>query len=513
MELQKYIDIFRRRIIVIILVTAMAAMVVTAIGVFIQPIYTAQTTVRITFDVGISELVRRSEDTTRLMRTYEYVLTTSPILEEAIARLHPKTEGVTVGSLRRQLQVERVTGTELMTIAIADEDPALARDLSNMLASLLIEYVDTQTIIGSDQKSATEVIQDQLLKSQERIDSYVQQLEAIPISESSSVEADALRQQIRIEEDAYRRLLNNYELVSLNDELRANSVSIIQPATLPFNPSNRLGIRDIGMAIIIGLIGGVGFALVLENLDTRVHSAEQLERISQLPVLGKLPDGMLLVDETGQIDQSSKANRTISEAYRLFSLNLQRLDQETPLKSILITSPVANQGKSVVATNLAQTLAERGKMTFLVEADMRRPVVGMALNIPNNAEVGLSSLLTNLSELEDVLKPTKQTTLFVVCGGPKPPNPTSLLGSPQMESTLAYLVEQAQITLIEASPVLGLADVSILAPQTDGVILVVTQDVSNRNDVTQALKQLHTAAVPVLGLVLLQKSSKSLNYG
>jgi capsular exopolysaccharide synthesis family protein len=510
MELQRYLDILKRRAAVIAIVIALATAVVTAAGVFALPVYTAKATLRIIFDVGLTDLVGRDDANSRLMKTYEYVLETSPILEKAIARLEPRASGLTVEALRKQLNIELVTGTELLSIAVTNGDAALARDLANTLADVLVEYVDN-LYVGSNQKSASQVIEDQLITLEDRLADYRRQLASLSAVNPSSAEAEAIRQQIGVEEDTYRRLLYNYELVRLNESLRANNITVVDPATLPRRPSNGVGLMEIAITVVTGLIGGVGLALVMENLDSRIHSPDQLERLAQVPILSVLPRGMLSVDTYGQIDRRNGADKTVAEAYRLLSLNLQRLKHESPLKTILITSTASDEGKSTVAVNLAQTLAERGKITFLVESDMRRPVIGKTLSIDED-QIGLSTLLGNLSELDQVLRPTKQATLFAVCGGPKPSNPTSLLASPQMEHTLGYLSQQAQVTLIDAPPVLGLADVSVLAPQVDGVILVVTQSVSDRKSVSQALKQLQVAGARILGFVFLQKNHKSWNY-
>jgi capsular exopolysaccharide synthesis family protein len=271
---------------------------------------------------------------------------------------------------------------------------------------------------------------------------------------------------------------------------------------------------EIGLSLVVGLSGGVGLALVMENLDTRIYGHYQLERLTSLPVLGTVPKGVLPLDDSHHTKGMGRV-KLIEEAYRLLSINLQALRDERPVKTILITSPISKEGKSMMAANLAQALAERGQTVFLVESDMRRPTIDKMFGIDNG--LGLSSLLAERAPLDStalgrVMHPAEQPSLFVIGGGPEVANPTALLASPPMEKLLDYLGAQGQITLLDAPPVLGMADVSVLAPKVDGVILVVGQALSSRERVREALNQLQAARAQVLGLVFMQKSSKDWGY-
>ena len=213
-------------------------------------------------------------------------------------------------------------------------------------------------------------------------------------------------------------------------------------------------------------------------------------------------------------------NQPIEEAYRLLSINLQALKDDVSLQTILITSAASKEGKSTIAANLAQALAERGQTVFLVESDLRRPTLTSALDLEldmESDEHGLGVLLAqrpafNREALSQVLLPAKQPSLFVIGGGPRIANPTQLLASPSMEGLLGYLGAQGQTTLLDAPPVLGAADVSVLAPRVDGVILVVRQSQSKREQVLAALKQLQATRACVIGFVFLQKSDKDWGY-
>jgi succinoglycan biosynthesis transport protein ExoP len=511
MELKRYLDILGRRATVIAIVTALTISLVATAGLLITPIYTARSTVRVIQDVGVLELGISGSYGERLMNTYSHVLTSSPVLEEAAGRLG---RSLSIGALREKVEIEVIPDTELMRIAVQDSDPAFARDLANTLVTLLVERA--RNLYAGSNKSALQIVGEQLASLENSLQENRRELTDLLTSGAPSAEVEALRSQIEFEESAYNRLLDRYELARLNESLRANSITIVEPAFLPSSPSNALGLKEIGIGLVVGLAGGVGLALVLENLDTRILSPLQLEHLTRLPILGTVPRGLLSLDSFESTNGTGN-DRLIAEAYRLLSTNLQALRSETALKTILITSPTPKEGKSTTAASLAQVLAERGQTVFLVESDLRRPSVAKMLDI-EDGHSGLSNLLSERAaitreSISQVICPAKQPSLFVISAGSKMTNPTAYLDSPSLDALLDYLGTQGQTTLLDAPPVMGVADVSLLAPKVDGVILVVGEGHSRREQVLAALKQLQASRARVIGSIFLEKSSKDWGYG
>jgi capsular exopolysaccharide synthesis family protein len=510
MELQLLLEILRRRAIVIIITTLLTVAVVVAAILLLTPTYRASATVRVIQDVGVLELNIRETYGERLMNTYSRILTGWPVLEEAAERVG---SSLSTGQLREKVKVEVIPDTELMKIIVEDTRPARARDLANTLADLLVEQA--QSIYAGSSKSALQVVQEQLAGLENELEEDRQQLATLTASDAPNTQIEALKSQIQFAEDAYDRLLDRYELARLNESLRANSINVVEPASLPKRPVNALAPKDVALALIVGLFGGVGLALVLENLDTRIHGPRQLEHLTQVPLLGNLPRGTLSLDSTGQ-KFGRRSSLPLAEAYRLLGINLQALGEESALKTILITSAVPREGKSTVTVNLAQALAERGQTVYLVEGDMRRPNIAKTLDI-EDVSPGLAGLLANGTSLnhealEWVIHPSQQPSLFVISGGATPNNPTALLASPPMEELLGYLTGRGQTILVDAPPVLGVADVSVLAPRVDGVILVVGQAHSTREQVLAALKQLKASRARIVGTVFLSKSKRGWGY-
>lgn len=517
MELQLYLDILKRRLFVILIVALVAVSVVAIAGFVISPIYRAKVTLRILLDVGVSDLTLREDYIKRLLNTYTHVLKSGPILKKAIENVG-ETGNLTSSEMWEQVEVEVVPDTELITIVVQNGDPELARDLANTLGDLLIEYA--QNIFVGSTKSTRSIIEEQLTSMDNEIQSDRQQLTALIGRNASSTEIETLQSKISFEEDSYDRLLDRYELMRLNEALRANSVTVIAPATMPADPSNSLGFMEIGISLIVGVFGGIGVALVLENLDTRIHSAQQLSRMTNVPVLGVVPSGLLAPDTFDYLNSDNEAYTSpLAEAYRLLNVNLPAVQGIMSPQTILITSAAAREGKSTLALNLAQTLTDRGHTVFLLEADLRHPTLSQKLGISNveHTETGLSLLLTHRPKLDQesvnqVIQTTPLPNLYLIADGPKVPNPTALLASSYMEELLGYLVAQGHTTILDAPPVLGMADVSVLAPKVECVIMIVRQSHTKREQLLAALRQLRASRVNVVGLVFMQKGKQGWQY-
>lgn len=506
MEIQRYLDILLRRIFTIAIVVAITLILVSTVGFLIEPVYEATAVVRVFQDVGIPELVFADDlQGDRLMRTYERILTSRPALMEAAKRAG--RPNVDVADLYDHLTVDVIAKTELLRITFEDGDLKFTRDFPNALTDLLIEHVEN-LYVGT-QRSTTQVIEERLNKLSEDLVAKRAELARLLAEGASTVEIETIRNQITFNENTYNELLEQYELARLNEAVRANSVVVIEPAVLPTLPVNSLRIRDVILAIFVGIAGGIGFALILENLDTRIHSPQQLQHLTPAKVIGVVPKGLINLAKEKRKWTRRELKRI--EAYRLLATNLYSVAQDFPLKKIIITSPVLKEGKSMVSGNLAQILSERQRTVFLVECDLRRPTFNKRFHL-ENGHVGLSSLLTELVTLDQIIHPTDSPSLFVISSGPPPPNPTQLLNSLAMDNLLKWVDAQAQMAILDAPPVLGLADVSVLAPKVDGVILVVNEAHTTKETLAEAISQLNDSKAILLGIVFIQKSNKKLAY-
>lgn len=502
MELRSYLGILERRGILVFLVVIVAVGVVMAQKALQQPIYVASAKVRVILDSGMADFRLNQDYNMRLLNTYKGVVESDLILRKIIDL---QSAPLTVDDLRSKIDVQVIPDTEFISIAVHDADPNRARELANTLADQLIAY--TQGLYAGISKSTVQIVEEQLSSLENELNNDRQQQVALLASPGSASQAAALTEQIRVKTDSYDRLLGLYETARLNESLRANSVTVVTPATAPNSLSNGPKPMDVGLGLVVGLIGGLLLALLLEKLDTRVHTPGQLELLSHLPVLGAVSERSLSVDQLRHATGTGKSER-ISEEYRLLSINVRALRIERYTNMILITSAVAMQSKSIVAANLARTLAELGYTLFLVEGDLRHPAIDGVFGSNNGFD--LSRALADHSIFDGIsvesLRPiADQPNLFVIGGGSRVANPATLLASPPMNQLITSVRSQADIALIDSPPVLNMADASVLASKVDGVLIVVRQSSTKRDQVLAAIKQLQASGGQVLGFVFVRK--------
>ncbi len=188
-----------------------------------------------------------------------------------------------------------------------------------------------------------------------------------------------------------------------------------------------------------------------------------------------------------------------SEAYRTLRTNLSFYSLDEPLRTLVVTSPAPDEGKSTTIANLAVTMAQGGRRTILVDCDLRRPSLHELFGVNN--EVGLTTMILD-ENAGLVLQQTTVENLSILPSGPKPPNPADLVGSRKVERVLDMLKENADMVLIDAPPVIGVTDAAVLGARVDGVLLVVSAGKTRRDHAEHARELLEKARVRIVGVAL-----------
>jgi capsular exopolysaccharide synthesis family protein len=197
----------------------------------------------------------------------------------------------------------------------------------------------------------------------------------------------------------------------------------------------------------------------------------------------------------------SEPNSLVAEAYRTLRTNLQFSSLDKPLRSLVVTSAVATEGKTTTSANLAVVMAQAGRRVILVDGDLRRPSAHKLFGLPNREGL-TTALVQDPGTLNGYLQETGMQNLRVLTSGPIPPNPQELLGSQRMEELLARLGQEADIVLVDTPPSLIVADANVLAARTDGVLMVVNSGRTRRVVVQQAVGGLRQVGANVVGAVL-----------
>ena len=286
----------------------------------------------------------------------------------------------------------------------------------------------------------------------------------------------------------------------------------IQPAVAPSRPTSPDPVRNIGLALLTGLVLGLGLALLRHAMDTKVRTEDDIKALSDAPLLASLP--VEKRGKTGVLSLEEDPHGAHAEAIRRLRTNLMFVDVTTGKHSFVVTSAMAGEGKTTTAVNLAIAIADGGMRTLLVDADLRNPSVHRRLGL--GEEAGLTTVLLGRATLDDVIQPWGDTNLDVLAAGQIPPNPSELLGSKPMEELFSALLARYDFVLVDSPPVVPVIDAVIIERLTGGLLMVIAADRTKKRELASALKQLSTVGATVSGFArnfVLAKKSKEYGYG
>ena len=259
-----------------------------------------------------------------------------------------------------------------------------------------------------------------------------------------------------------------------------NELSTVDAAFVPSKPTSPRPIRNGLAGLVAGLVLGVGAGFVREALDRRLRDSDEVERATGVTVLGVVPEEL----GESRIPVETHPMSSRAEAYRKIRTNLSFTGQHGLPRSILVTSSTSGEGKTTLATNLALACARAGQSVVIVDADLRRPMVAEYLDSPDG--IGLTSIITGDVSVSEAIHRLRDTGVDVIPSGPIPANPSELLGSHGMEMLLEQLDATYDIVIVDAPPVLPVADALVLAVMVEAVVLVAKVGNTTRDRLTRA---------------------------
>ncbi len=296
-----------------------------------------------------------------------------------------------------------------------------------------------------------------------------------------------------------------------NPQGRANSgaprVVPVESAALPETPVAPQPVRNLGLGLVLGLLLGLGYAMIRNTLDRRLRTAESVQERFGVAVVGSVPEADVLGHAPGEraklaLDHGlgTGPDAAASEAFRKLRTNLIYMDVDNPPRTIVVTSPRPGDGKSTVAANLAAAIAVSGQRVVLVDADLRRPSVADSLGLVEG--VGLTDVLVGRLALDDALQEsTEHENLRILAAGRIPPNPSELLGSQAMRSLVHTLAKEALVVL-DAPPLLPVTDAAVLTANADGALVVISAGQTMDHELARALEHLQAVNGRALGVIL-----------
>jgi polysaccharide biosynthesis transport protein len=496
--LRDYLRVIRERwwiivLAVVVVVGAMLASSYTATSLYrasSKLVYQTNTLDKTLFGAQLYSDANQSVD----VQTSAELVKTPPIADAVKKQLgSPLSSGQLLG----MLSVASSTTTKIIQIDAVSTDPKQASDVANAFAQQFI-------IFRQNTDRATVAAAGELVK---------QQLDGLSSADASS---------------AYGLMLKEkYESLQILGAMQTGGFSLAESAVAPsrpFSPRPKFN-AEIGLAI--GLVLGLGLAFLLNYFDKRIKDTKGLERSFSLPVLVSVPavggswkNGDGGARSSGPVGFAT--HPSLLESFRVLRSSLQYFDVGKGIRTILVTSGLPQEGKTVTSINLALSMALAGERVVIVEADLRHPMVGRYLGV--NDTVGLSSVLAGRATFAEAVRRVdigplvpqevrdegaKETgvslerSLFYLPSGPIPPNPAELLSSAPMDKLLQELRlnKHVDCVIIDAPPLLSVADALVIAPQVDAVVVTSKMNSTTHDEAEEVADLLRRSGARVIGVV------------
>jgi len=347
-----------------------------------------------------------------------------------------------------------------------------------------------------------------------------------------SVQYNILKREVDTNRQLYEGLLDRLKQAGIASGLKESNIRVVDAAVPPKKPAVPRTALNLSLGLLVGLALGIGAAFLQEHFDNSLKTAEDVERVMQLPALALIPSleslngrgrglaangnsvaapavagamsrgagGRPLPAHWYRIDNLAPQYSALIEAFRGLRTSVLLSAAGQPPRSLLVSSAQPGEGKTTVSTNLAISLAQLGQRVLLIDGDLRRPSVHRAFQIQGS--LGVVSYLTGQQDWRAAVEKTSLPALDVLVSGPVPPNPAELLSSDRMSKLIQDALDEYRFVVIDSPPLLNVSDSRILATQVEGVVLVVKGGDTPRELAQRARAYVSDVGARVIGAAL-----------
>ena len=384
------------------------------------------------------------------------------------------------------ISASEVAQTNVISLTAISPSPARAALIANTYAQAFVKQ--TQQAAIKNLGSAQTQLQDQ-------IRSLSRQIKSLQGKPTAAAQLTALVNQQSVLKEEVAQL-------QVNGAAATGAVEFVTPARTPVSPSSPKPAQNALLGLAAGLLLGLGAAFLRDSLDDALSSKEAAERSGGAPVIAMVP----MVSSWRKRDRavvasSAEPTSPAAEAYRSLRTSLQFTRQAQEMRTLLVTSPAAAEGKTSTLANLGAVFAQAGERVVLVSCDLRRPRLGQFFGVAEQS--GLTTVLLGQQTLEQALQQVPgYDCLWVLGAGPVPPNPAELLNGLSARKVFDTLRENFDLVLVDSPPVLPVTDAMVLSKYADGTLLVVAAGQTKRAQLQRAAERFTQAKATVVGIVL-----------
>ncbi len=316
-----------------------------------------------------------------------------------------------------------------------------------------------------------------------------------------------LRREVDADKNLYESVLKRLNETDLTKGIQADPVQIQESAIFSNEPVGASPTRVMLMGTLGGLVVGLGLIALLNFMDRTLKTVDQAEYHTGLPVLGSVPD-MLMSAHQGYRLMLEDPNSTAAEAFRTLRASLDLTGSEETRRIVLFTSAIPSEGKSFTCTNYAVSLAQQGKRTLLIDADLRRPTLHKIF-ATESKQLGVTDFLAGNADLVTGTVATEVPNLRLMTGGHRAPNPAELLASDHFLGLISAAAKEYDRVVVDTAPVIAVSDTLLMAAQLKMICLVVRSKKTPRNAVKRAIALLEQSGHRPVGMVLNRLPRKS----
>ncbi|MDP9330341.1 MAG: polysaccharide biosynthesis tyrosine autokinase [Actinomycetota bacterium] len=510
-HLREYLAVLRGRRWTVIATTAITLFAAMFFSLRMTPQYSSTARVLVKPLTGSSQLLDPVPLNTLSLDTEREIVKSTAVAELAGNAMDTP---LAPQELVRHLSVSVPSQTQILQITYTDPSPLTAQRGAQAFADSYITFkrnqaLDTYTTVANSLQHQIDGLQ-------------VQLNHASTTSDNSSPGSAAKRgadDRISLLSSRIALLTNQISSLTTQD---INPGAVIQAAVLPTAPSSPNHILNGGIGLFVGLALGIGLAFLRERLDDRLKGREDLEEHIAAPtlvVIPKVPDWRN--KSRAKLVTLEDPRGAPAEAYKMLRTSILFICAQNDLRSLMVASAAASEGKTTTAANLATVLAQAGKRVILVSADLRKPRIGKFFDPTGRhtaGQSGLTAVLTGSTTVQEALEPTGVDGLWLLDSGPIPANPAEMAQSQAMATLLEALRDSADFTIIDSAPALVVTDALAMAPHVDGILFVADAGKTTRQTVLRARTQLEHVGGRIIGSVLngfdpSKASSYSYEYG
>ncbi|MBI4229021.1 MAG: polysaccharide biosynthesis tyrosine autokinase, partial [Deltaproteobacteria bacterium] len=327
-----------------------------------------------------------------------------------------------------------------------------------------------------------------------------------------AIQYKILEREVDTNKSIYQNLLQRLKETEVTSGIKATNIQVVDYASVPLVPYKPNIRFNVLLATLMGLMIGVFLTFIFEHFDNTIKDEEEFKRRFSLPVLGAVPllDGIELQDLEKLSYKNPKS--LISEAFRVIRTSILYSSADNNPRSLMVTSSQPIEGKTTCASNLAISLTQSGHRVVLLDADLRRPRLHKIF-LSNGNAFGLSTYLVGKIELPGVIHHTDVNSLDIIPTGQLPPNPAELLGSKKMKELIERLNEEYDYVIIDSAPIAGFADSRLVARFVDGILLVTSVGVTQRQALQSSIENKVTVGGKIVGAILNRLELRGRKYG